>query len=78
MRELQGKLWDIADLLRGKMHADEFRDYCLGFIFYKYLSELLMIMQNSTKLGRKDCVKMMMSLNQTGHLNDGKVHIFPM
>ncbi|MEQ4659778.1 type I restriction-modification system subunit M N-terminal domain-containing protein [Providencia manganoxydans] len=39
LRELQGKLWDIADSLRGKMHADEFRDYCLGFIFYKYLSE---------------------------------------
>ncbi len=38
-RQLEQKLWDIADELRGKMHADEFRDYCLGFIFYKYLSE---------------------------------------
>ena len=25
--------------MRGKMNADEFRDYILGFIFYKYLSE---------------------------------------
>jgi type I restriction enzyme M protein len=25
--------------LRGKMDADDFRDYILGFIFYKYLSE---------------------------------------
>ena len=40
-RELQQKLWNIADELRGKMDADEFRDYCLGFIFYKYLSESL-------------------------------------
>lgn len=39
LRELQTKLWNIADTLRGKMNADEFRDYCLGFIFYKYLSE---------------------------------------
>ncbi|MEA2068292.1 MAG: type I restriction-modification system subunit M N-terminal domain-containing protein, partial [Verrucomicrobiota bacterium] len=38
-RQLEQRLWDIADELRGKMHADEFRDYCLGFIFYKYLSE---------------------------------------
>lgn len=38
-RQLQQQLWKIADTLRGKMHADEFRDYMLGFIFYKYLSE---------------------------------------
>ncbi len=38
-RKLQGQLWKIADELRGKMDADEFRDYMLGFIFYKYLSE---------------------------------------
>ena len=38
-RVLQQQLWAIADLLRGRMHADEFRDYMLGFIFYKYLSE---------------------------------------
>jgi len=36
---LQGQLWKVADTLRGKMGADEFRDYILGFIFYKYLSE---------------------------------------
>ena len=36
---LQKQLWNIADTLRGKMNADEFRDYILGFIFYKYLSE---------------------------------------
>jgi type I restriction enzyme M protein len=38
-RKLRQQLWNIADTLRGKMHADEFRDYMLGFIFYKYLSE---------------------------------------
>jgi len=38
-KQLEAKLWKIADELRGKMNADEFRDYCLGFIFYKYLSE---------------------------------------
>jgi type I restriction enzyme M protein len=36
---LEQQLWNIANELRGKMAADEFRDYILGFIFYKYLSE---------------------------------------
>jgi type I restriction enzyme M protein len=37
-RQLNQQLWNIANTLRGKMDADEFRDYILGFIFYKYLS----------------------------------------
>ena len=41
-KKLEQKLWDIANELRGKMDADEFRDYILGFIFYKYLSEKMM------------------------------------
>lgn len=40
-KQLQSQLWNIANELRGKMDADEFRDYILGFIFYKYLSEKL-------------------------------------
>lgn len=46
-RRLERKLWDIADTLRGKMNADEFRDYILGFIFYKYLSEKMHLYANS-------------------------------
>ncbi|RYA23776.1 type I restriction-modification system subunit M [Malaciobacter halophilus] len=38
-RRLEQQLWNIANTLRGKMDADEFRDYILGFIFFKYLSE---------------------------------------
>ncbi|MEL1249090.1 type I restriction-modification system subunit M [Aurantiacibacter gilvus] len=38
-KKLEQRLWGIANTLRGKMDADEFRDYILGFIFYKYLSE---------------------------------------
>ena len=37
-QQLEQKLWNIANTLRGKMDADDFRDYILGFIFYKYLS----------------------------------------
>ena len=38
-QQIETQLWKIADTLRGKMDADDFRDYILGFIFYKYLSE---------------------------------------
>ncbi len=38
-QQLEQQLWNIANTLRGKMGADDFRDYVLGFIFYKYLSE---------------------------------------
>lgn len=38
-RQLQQQLWNVANTLRGRMSADDFRDYILGFIFYKYLSE---------------------------------------
>jgi type I restriction enzyme M protein len=46
-KQLEQKLWNIANELRGKMNADEFRDYCLGFIFYKYLSEKLHLRSNA-------------------------------
>ena len=38
-KALEKQLWNIANALRGNMSADEFRDYILGFVFYKYLSE---------------------------------------
>jgi type I restriction enzyme M protein len=37
-QKLEQQLWNIANTLRGKMDADTFKDYILGFIFYKYLS----------------------------------------
>jgi len=46
-RQLNQQLWNIANTLRGKMDADEFRDYILGFIFYKYLSEKMEIYANN-------------------------------
>ncbi len=37
--ELHKKLWSIANDLRGNMDASEFRNYILGLIFYRFLSE---------------------------------------
>ncbi|MNU76013.1 putative type I restriction enzymeP M protein [compost metagenome] len=43
---LENKLWEIANLLRGKINPDDYRDYILGFIFYKYLSEKQLLYAN--------------------------------
>lgn len=37
--ELSQKLWAIANDLRGNMDASKFKNYILGIIFYRYLSE---------------------------------------
>ena len=51
-QQLERQLWNIADTLRWKMDADQFRDYILGFIFYKYLSEKIVLKAN--KLLKED------------------------
>jgi type I restriction enzyme M protein len=45
-KQLEQQLWNIANTLLGKMNADEFRDYILGFIFYKYLAEKMELHAN--------------------------------
>jgi type I restriction enzyme M protein len=45
-QQLEQQLWNIANTLRGKMDADDFRDYILGFIFYKYLSRKMEMYAN--------------------------------
>ena len=38
-KELHNKLWKMANSLRGNMDANEFKDYILGLIFYRYVCE---------------------------------------
>lgn len=37
--DLKQQLWASADILRGKMDASEYKNYLLGLIFYKFLSD---------------------------------------
>ena len=36
---LAAKIWESANQMRSKIEANEYKDYILGFIFYKYLSD---------------------------------------
>ena len=38
-QQLANKIWESANKMRSKIEANEYKDYILGFIFYKYLSE---------------------------------------
>ena len=38
-QELNQALWNSANIMRGSMNADEYKDYLLGLVFYKYLSD---------------------------------------
>ena len=38
-QQLAAKIWESANQMRSKIEASEYKDYILGFIFYKYLSE---------------------------------------
>lgn len=38
-QQLATKIWESANKMRSKIEANEYKDYILGFIFYKYLSE---------------------------------------
>ena len=38
-QQLANKIWQSANKMRSKIEANEYKDYILGFIFYKYLSD---------------------------------------
>jgi type I restriction enzyme M protein len=47
-QQLAAKIWESANQMRSKIEANEYKDYILGFIFYKYLSD------NEVKFARKE------------------------
>lgn len=38
-QQLAGRIWESANKMRSKIEANEYKDYILGFIFYKFLSD---------------------------------------
>lgn len=38
-QQLASRIWETANNMRSKIAANEYKDYILGFIFYKFLSD---------------------------------------
>ena len=38
-QQLAAKIWESANKMRSKIEANDYKDYILGFIFYKFLSD---------------------------------------
>ncbi|MCH5551830.1 type I restriction-modification system subunit M [Pseudomonas syringae pv. syringae] len=53
-QQLAAKIWESANQMRSKIEANEYKDYILGFIFYKYLSDKLERFAISQDFTRED------------------------
>ena len=53
-QQLAAKIWDSANQMRSKIEANEYKDYILGFIFYKYLSDKLLAFAEAEKFSAED------------------------
>ena len=66
-QELASKIWETANKLRSKIKANEYKDYILGFMFYKFLSdseEQFLRKQGASKEDLKDADADLISMIQ--------------
>lgn len=53
-QQLAAKIWESANQMRSKIEANEYKDYILGFIFYKYLSDKQLAFAKSEDFSDED------------------------
>ena len=56
-QQLANKIWESANKMRSKIEANEYKDYILGFIFYKFLSDKEVTYLKTKAHYRDDSVK---------------------
>ena len=56
-QQLAATIWESANQMRSKIEANEYKDFILGFIFYKYLSEKEVALFRKEKLTDADIEK---------------------
>ena len=56
-QQLAAKIWESANKMRSKIEANEYKDYILGFIFYKYLSDREISVLKGEKYSDEDIKK---------------------
>lgn len=66
--QLASTIWESANQMRSKIEANEYKDFILGFIFYKYLSEReldLFQRKSSVKMKSRRLTKRTSSMRNT-------------
>lgn len=53
-QQLAAKIWESANQMRSKIEANEYKDYILGFIFYRYLSDKQLAFAKSEDFSDED------------------------
>lgn len=53
-QQLASKIWESANKMRSKIEANEYKDYILGFIFYKFLSETEVVRLKARDFAEED------------------------
>lgn len=72
-QQLAAKIWESANQMRSKIEANEYKDYILGFIFYKYLSDKLVLFAKNNDFSADDIVAL--SEEDTETVNFVKVNL---
>ena len=57
-QQLANKIWASANKMRSKIEANEYKDYILGFIFYKFLSEQVVKFCKDNDFADEDLVQL--------------------
>lgn len=75
-QQLAAKIWESANQMRSKIDANEYKDYILGFIFYKYLSDKLERFAISQEFSEEDIQNLSESDEQTVNFFKGNLGYF--
>ena len=72
-QQLAAKIWESANQMRSKIEANEYKDYILGFIFYKYLSDKQVAFAKSEDFSDEDLRALSESDGETVGLIKGNI-----
>lgn len=75
-QQLATKIWESANKMRSKIESNEYKDYILGFIFYKYLSEKELKFMIENDFEEKDIEELTEADNDTVSFISEKIGYF--
>lgn len=75
-QQLAAKIWESANQMRSKIEANEYKDYILGFIFYKYLSETELQFLKKEDFSDTDIIALIEEDNETVEHIKGNIGYF--